>query len=80
MIRYDFTGRVALIIGGTSGIGLASARAFAQGGASVVIAARGGRTRGTSPERPWKPRAPGSSSFPPTCATSPSWRAPWRAP
>jgi len=41
MIRYDFTGRVALIIGGTSGIGLASARAFAQGGASVVIAARG---------------------------------------
>ncbi|WP_163998197.1 SDR family NAD(P)-dependent oxidoreductase [Pyxidicoccus caerfyrddinensis] len=41
MTRHDFTGRVALIIGGTSGIGLASARAFARAGASVVLAARG---------------------------------------
>jgi NAD(P)-dependent dehydrogenase (short-subunit alcohol dehydrogenase family) len=41
MIRYDFAGRVALIIGGTSGIGLATARAFARASASVVLAARG---------------------------------------
>jgi NAD(P)-dependent dehydrogenase (short-subunit alcohol dehydrogenase family) len=41
MIRQDFTGRVALIIGGTSGIGLASARAFARAGASIALAARG---------------------------------------
>ncbi|AUX26497.1 short-chain dehydrogenase [Sorangium cellulosum] len=41
MIRYDFSGRVALVIGGTSGIGLATARAFAAGGASVAVAARG---------------------------------------
>jgi NAD(P)-dependent dehydrogenase (short-subunit alcohol dehydrogenase family) len=41
MIRYDFAGRVALIIGGTSGIGLATARAFVRAGASVVLAARG---------------------------------------
>lgn len=41
MIRYDFSGRVALIIGGTSGIGLATARGFARAGAGVVVAARG---------------------------------------
>jgi NAD(P)-dependent dehydrogenase (short-subunit alcohol dehydrogenase family) len=40
MIRYDFTGRVALVTGGTSGIGLATARAFGAAGASVVIAGR----------------------------------------
>src|SRR5690349_17765890 len=41
MVSYDFSGRVALVIGGTSGIGLASARGFAKAGASVVLAARG---------------------------------------
>jgi NAD(P)-dependent dehydrogenase (short-subunit alcohol dehydrogenase family) len=41
MIRYDFKGRAVFITGGTSGIGLATAHAFARAGAGVVVAARG---------------------------------------
>jgi NAD(P)-dependent dehydrogenase (short-subunit alcohol dehydrogenase family) len=35
---YDFTGQVALVTGASSGMGLATARAFAEAGAAVVLA------------------------------------------
>ncbi len=35
---YDFSGKVALVTGASAGIGLATAQAFAQAGASVVLA------------------------------------------
>ena len=38
--RHSLHGNVALIIGGTTGIGLASAKAFVASGARVVVAAR----------------------------------------
>jgi NAD(P)-dependent dehydrogenase (short-subunit alcohol dehydrogenase family) len=40
MTKHDFSGRVALVIGGTAGIGLATARAFARAGADLVVAGR----------------------------------------
>jgi NAD(P)-dependent dehydrogenase (short-subunit alcohol dehydrogenase family) len=38
--RFDLTGRVALITGGTRGLGFAMARGFAQAGAHVVVVSR----------------------------------------
>lgn len=40
---YDFKGQVALVTGAAMGMGLATARAFAQSGASVVLADRDGK-------------------------------------
>lgn len=39
-VSYDFTDRVAMIVGGSRGIGADTAQAFARAGASVVVAAR----------------------------------------
>ncbi|MEM7251985.1 MAG: glucose 1-dehydrogenase [Pseudomonadota bacterium] len=40
MNRFDLSGRVAIVTGGNSGIGLGMARGLADAGAAVVIAAR----------------------------------------
>jgi NAD(P)-dependent dehydrogenase (short-subunit alcohol dehydrogenase family) len=37
-LRYDFTGQVGLATGASSGMGLATAQAFARAGAAVVLA------------------------------------------
>jgi NAD(P)-dependent dehydrogenase (short-subunit alcohol dehydrogenase family) len=37
-LSYDFTGQVALVTGASSGMGLATAQAFAHAGAAVVLA------------------------------------------
>ena len=40
MIQIDLTGQVAVVTGGSSGIGLATAERFLQAGASVAICGR----------------------------------------
>lgn len=40
MVSYDFRGKVALVTGGTDGIGLAAAAGFLKAGASVLIVGR----------------------------------------
>lgn len=47
-----FTGKKLLVIGGTSGIGLETARMVLQAGGSVVLTAAGPTSR-RRPARPW---------------------------
>ncbi len=48
---YDFTGHVALVTGAAQGMGLATARMFAQSGASVMLADLDGDLAANQAER-----------------------------
>ena len=50
----DFSGKVALVTGAAAGMGLATAEAFAQAGAHVVLADSKEETV-TQPRRSWLP-------------------------
>src|SRR5260221_5914056 len=51
--------KVAIITGASRGIGAATARVFAQAGATVVLAARDAQALEAGPRGPRDPRAPG---------------------
>ena len=56
---YDFTGQVALVTGASSGMGLATARAFAEAGAAVVLADINNDAADSRRRRPDRRRPPG---------------------
>ena len=71
---YDFTGQVALVTGASSGMGLATARAFAEEGAAVVLADSNQTALQTA--TPLPPTATTSSVRRATSPTKPAWLPP----
>ena len=72
---YDFTGQVALVTGASSGMGLATARAFAEAGAAVVLADINQAALDVRHRRADRRRAPGAR-----CAVRRRRREPGRRP
>ena len=87
---YDFTGQVALVTGASSGMGLATVRAFAEAGASVVLAdinqaaltsvtdelaAAGHQVIGVPCDVATRTRSPPSSPPPSTRSVGWTWRS-----
>ncbi|MGF6773454.1 NAD(P)-dependent dehydrogenase (short-subunit alcohol dehydrogenase family) [Paraburkholderia sp. GAS199] len=66
MIQIDLTGQVAVVTGGSSGIGLATAELFLRAGASVAICGRNGE-RLAQAEAELKEQFPAASLLAQTC-------------
>ena len=66
MIQFDLTGQVAVVTGGSSGIGLATAGLFLQAGASVAICGRD-NDRLMRAERELRERHPGAQLLAARC-------------
>jgi len=66
MIQFDLTGQVAVVTGGSSGIGLATAALFLQAGASVAICGRD-NDRLVRAERELRERHPGAQLLAARC-------------
>jgi NAD(P)-dependent dehydrogenase (short-subunit alcohol dehydrogenase family) len=71
MITYDFSDKVAFVTGGSSGIGLATALAFARAGAKLAIASRGEESGRQACAAIKKRVVLPYFSYGPTCATKP---------
>jgi NAD(P)-dependent dehydrogenase (short-subunit alcohol dehydrogenase family) len=71
--NYDFKGQVALVTGAAKGMGLATARMFAQSGASVVLADLDGDLAAKEAERIVVEGAPRPAS-PAKSPTRHKWR------
>ena len=63
---FDLSGRVALVTGGSKGLGKAMARVFAEAGADVVISSRheDELKAGRCPKSPRGPRSAENTSSP----------------
>lgn len=64
-LALDLTGRLAVVTGGTRGVGAGIARAFLQAGAEVVVCAR------RPPDTPVEAAGRRAHFRPSTCATRP---------
>ena len=86
MIRYDLTGKTALVTGGASGIGFATARMLVGFGATVAVNFLADDPRGPEAVDKLNASAPAAGarrSWRPAASATPAarykwWRRPWR--
>lgn len=77
--HYDFSNRAALVFGGTSGIGRATALRFARAGAMVAVAARAEEVGRRTCDELARDGAQSLFVEDPKSGTKPRSQPPWRA-